>query len=106
MLTASLVLVAATLGVDYGWTSDGQGGRIYIIQIEPQLLEAMREGTVIASEIPPSLEGVRAFRILVGDELLVVDVEDRRSESVTAHRNPDRPYSTPTDLIPVDQRER
>lgn len=68
MLAASLILAAAALGVDTGWEPDGQGGYTYIIQIEPQMLDTLRAGTVITSEIPPGLSGVRSFRIVVGQE--------------------------------------
>jgi hypothetical protein len=70
MIAATAMLAVATLGVDTGWEPLPDGGLVYIIQIEPQLLDAMREGTQIASEIPAELAGVRSYRVLVGDGTL------------------------------------
>ncbi|MEX0937990.1 MAG: hypothetical protein WDZ59_09010 [Pirellulales bacterium] len=70
MIAATALLAVATFGVDTGWEPLPDGGLVYIIQIEPQLLSAMREGTQIASEIPAELAGVRSYRILIGDGTL------------------------------------
>ena len=51
-----IVLFAlAAVGVDYGWQPTADGNLEYIIQIEPELLAAMDEGTPITSEValPP-----------------------------------------------------
>lgn len=66
MLTL-VIVSAAALGVDYGWqpTSDRRGVE-YIIQIEPELLGALRDGLEITSDVPPEAEPVHRFRIRVG----------------------------------------
>jgi len=66
------VLCLATLawGIDVGWQRLPDGEMEYIIQIEPHVLEALRGGEEIESDIPPALRGVRRYRIRVGtDEL-------------------------------------
>ena len=70
-MAGSLVcLVTLTLGMDAGWRQLPDGGMEYIIQIEPHVLEALRGGEEIESDIPPALRGVRRYRIRVGtDEL-------------------------------------
>jgi len=57
-----------TLGVDVGWQPLPEGGMEYIIQIEPELLEALGRGEQVQSDIPPQVGDVRAYRILVGNQ--------------------------------------
>lgn len=66
----SLIVLLATTGVsvDYGWQPNPQGEVEYIIQIEPELLQALANGDEITSRIDPRVEGVRRFRIRVGSE--------------------------------------
>ncbi len=66
----ALVLVAATLGVDYGWQPSSDGRLEYIIQVEPVTLVALREGQEVLSQIDPYVKNVRRFRIRVGNELV------------------------------------
>ncbi len=70
MIANALVIIVAVYGVDVGWQPTGDGQLEYIIQVEPQLLEAMREGQAITSEILPEVRGVRRFRIVVGNDEL------------------------------------
>lgn len=63
---AVLVSLAA-VGVDYGWQPSADGQLEYIIQIEPGLLEDLKNGEEIVSEIAPEARGVRRFRIRVGE---------------------------------------
>ncbi len=66
MQAAWLMVALSTLGVDVGWQPLVGGGFEYIIQIEPETLEALRAGQDITSFIPPELRGVRQYRITVG----------------------------------------
>ncbi len=71
-MNAILLLTAtAVVGVDFGWqpTADG-GGLEYIIQIEPEWLQALASGDVseLTSTIHPDVQNVRRFRIRIGTE--------------------------------------
>ncbi|HXT57884.1 MAG TPA: hypothetical protein VN699_04585 [Pirellulales bacterium] len=60
-------LSAAVLGVDYGWQPVAGGGIEYIIQIEPQMLDALKEGEDVSSALPPAARSIRRYRIVVGN---------------------------------------
>lgn len=62
---AVLVSLAA-IGVDYGWQPLADGQLEYIVQIEPGLLDELKDGEEIVSEILPEARNVRRFRIRVG----------------------------------------
>ena len=71
MNALAVMLLAATVGVDYGWTNRDDGGVEYIIQIEPQVAEALRSGDLpdgVTSVVMPEVQNVRAFRIVIGDD--------------------------------------
>jgi hypothetical protein len=70
MLATTLLLAASVAGVDTGWQPHDRGGLDYNIQIEPELLAALRAGEALTSEIPAGVEGVRRYRIVVGDKPL------------------------------------
>jgi hypothetical protein len=61
-----LCLSVAVTGVDYGWQPVAGGGIEYIIQIEPQLLDSMKAGHDVFSDLPASVRAVRSYRITVG----------------------------------------
>jgi len=66
-MTGSLVcLVTLTLGMDVGWRQLPDGGVEYIIQIEPHVLDSLRLGAEIESDIPPNVRDLRKYRIIVG----------------------------------------
>ena len=66
------ILLGSILGVDVGWATapDGTGERVYIIQIEPDLLERLKEGEVITSIIDSRAGPITQFRIQVGEGVL------------------------------------
>jgi len=66
MCKAVLVAAAVALGIDAGWQPLPEGGLEYIIQIEPPMLESLKAGEVIGSDIPPMLKDIRSYRIIVG----------------------------------------
>ncbi len=70
MIATSILLMVSAVGVDTGWQPHEAGGLEYIIQIEPELLAALREGESLTSEIPAHVEGVRRYRIVVGNKPL------------------------------------
>ena len=61
-----MCLCAAAWLTDFGWQTNDRGEVEYIVQIEPDLLEDLRRGEEIVSEIPPELTNVRRVRIRVG----------------------------------------
>jgi len=67
MVAASLFLIVAALLTDFGWQTTPGGEVEFVIQIEPELLDELRQGKEIVSEIPDDLQHVRRFRIRVGD---------------------------------------
>ena len=60
-------LSAAVMGVDYGWQPVAGGGIEYIIQIEPELLDSLKSGHDIFSDLPASVRSIRSYRITVGN---------------------------------------
>ena len=69
-MTPLLILAAAAaVGVEVGWQPLPEGGHEYTIQIEPQLLNILKSGQDITSEVPPQLE-VRRYRVTIGTERL------------------------------------
>lgn len=66
MLSIAVLLAAAATAVDYGWQPLAGGGFEYIIQIEPEVLDALLKGQEIASDLPPDLRGIRSYRVRVG----------------------------------------
>lgn len=60
-------LSAAVLGVDYGWQPIAGGGIEYIIQIEPQMLDALTRGEDLSSALPPAARNIRRYRIVAGN---------------------------------------
>jgi hypothetical protein len=67
---ALLLCVAAAAVGDVGWQRMPEGGMQYIIQLDPQTLEALRAGEALESDIPPSAGDVRSYRIVVGAKKL------------------------------------
>ena len=64
---AVLMLVAVALpGIDVGWIQLPDGSYEYIIQIEPEMLERLREGHDLRSDLPPALRNVSRYQIRVG----------------------------------------
>ena len=63
----AVLISLAAVGVDYGWQPTEDGQLEYIIQIEPGLLEDLKSGEEIVSEIPPQARGARKVRIRVGN---------------------------------------
>ena len=67
MSSVAILIAASTLGIDYGWQRADDGRIEYIIQIEPQLFERMRENNiVITSDVAAQLSRVDSFRIQIG----------------------------------------
>jgi len=91
-------IAVATLGVDYGWKRLPDGGSEYIIQLNQQMLDALRDGQPIQSDVMPDAGKVRSFRIVVGDEKLSRDKPLKKPTSQTAVLEP--PQLPPNPLLP------
>jgi hypothetical protein len=59
-------IAVTTLGFDVGWQRLPEGGMEYIIQLDPQTLDALRAGQPIESDIPAAAGEVRSYRITLG----------------------------------------
>ncbi len=92
MYAFMLCVAAAAVGIDYGWERRTEGGVEYIIQLDPQTLDAMRAGEPIGSDIRPEAGEVRSFRIVVGAKPLPRETPPK----TTAPKTPDRKESQPT----------
>ncbi|HUT88421.1 MAG TPA: hypothetical protein VMY37_02900 [Thermoguttaceae bacterium] len=97
MYGAAFCLVTAALGVDVGWQPLPDGGMEYIIQIEPQMLEMLKNGEQFESDIPPNLRGVRSYRITVGTEKLPRVGELPEPEAPPSH---EVRLPSPTEFVP------
>jgi hypothetical protein len=73
MSAVMICIAVATLGIDVGWQRLPEGGTQYIIQIEPQTLDALRAGRPIESDLPSNLQDIRSYRIVVGSKKLPRD---------------------------------
>jgi hypothetical protein len=61
-----LAVAVAAVGIDYGWDPHPGGGLVYIVQIEPHLIDRLKEGKDISSDIPANVKNIRSFRFTVG----------------------------------------
>ncbi|HEX3869939.1 MAG TPA: hypothetical protein VHV77_05865 [Pirellulales bacterium] len=61
-----LLVMLSTVGIDFGWEPVAGGGIHYIVQIDPRMLDTMKEGTVVSSDLPEVPGGIRRYRIVVG----------------------------------------
>jgi hypothetical protein len=70
MNAASIVVVLAAVGVNFGWqpAEDEPGGYEYVVQIEPELLDVLKRGekVPIESNVPPEVAPIRKVSIVVG----------------------------------------
>jgi hypothetical protein len=67
MNAMALLLVLTTPGIEYGWNPGPDGQLEYVIQLEPQALDALRSGKEISSDIHPDVRSVRRFVLKVGE---------------------------------------
>ena len=114
MSGAVMLLMAATVGITYGWTPDNGNGVKYIIQIPPEKMEQVARTGEISSQIPAEVRGhVSEVVIRVGngnvpritpDYLSRRDVETGTFNAVAAADQIPMPIPSmgdPTDLRPI-----
>ena len=61
----ALLLIAATLGVEYDWQTTEDGQIEYVLIVEPDFLTSLAEGSEIRSTVPPELESVQRLCIRI-----------------------------------------
>ena len=93
-------IAAVLLGTDAGWQPLPEGGLLYLIQIEPQLLETLKSGQPIESDFPSYLKDVRGCRITVGTgrlprELPPAGGDSPGSAAATSEQPPTDPFLRP-----------
>ncbi len=66
MFAQILLLSMGLVGINVGWQPLPEGGMEYIIQLDPQSLEALKAGLPIQSDVPPSAGDVRSYKIILG----------------------------------------
>jgi hypothetical protein len=77
-------IAAVLLSVEAGWQPLPEGGVEYLIQIEPQLLETLKSGQPIQSDVPSYVKDVRALRVTVGTAELPRQLPAAQGESPNA----------------------
>ncbi len=104
MHAISILILASTLGVDYGWQKNARGEWEYIVQVEPALLQTLAEGQPIVSTMPPELDGVRHVVLRVGTGAVPKErlPEVRRMAGTTPFRTVSAATSTPPKPEVVD----
>ena len=65
-LAASMLGAEAGPGIEVGWKPLRDGGVQYILQIDPQVIEALRAGFAAESDVPPEVKDVRSFQLRIG----------------------------------------
>jgi hypothetical protein len=74
MNVASLAIVVAALGVNFGWQPSPEDPKSYevLMQVEPELLDVMQDGQQIPieSHVPAHVAPIRNIRVVVGTEEL------------------------------------
>ena len=73
MHTILLCIATASVGINAGWQRMPEGGMQYIIQLDPETLQSLREGAEIESDVQPSAGEVRSFKIVMGTRQLPRD---------------------------------
>ncbi len=98
MSPAVLCVVMATVALEYGYEPmpDGDGIR-YMIQIEPEQLERLRQGEAVGSTIPPDVRGrLEEFQIISGDSPLSKEIPPRIEKPAVPTLPPIPPFETGT----------
>jgi len=98
------ILIANFFVVDYGVMPDEKEGSVYVIQIEPEIAGQLVEGYVIESAIPPELQGIRKFRIQIGNEKLTKPTASIVVPEADAAEVPDG-LDTPNEVLDGEEGE-
>lgn len=77
----SLLIAVAALGVEVGWEAGPGGQSYYTIHIEKLLLEPLREGQAIVSNVDVNDRNLTRFQIIVGDHAHAISTQAGPSTS-------------------------
>src|SRR5688572_12494345 len=61
----ALLLLAATVGVEYDWRTTEDGQIEYVLIVEPDFIPSLADGSEIRSSVPPELEHVHRLCIRI-----------------------------------------
>ncbi len=67
MIAPILSLALVAFGINAGWEASSEGGTEYIIQLDAQSLEALKNGSPLQSDVPRKAGEVRSFRLVVNN---------------------------------------
>lgn len=100
-----ICLVAATFGgTDVGWKQLEDGGTEYIIQLDPQTIEAMKDGSDFQSPLHPGAgNDVRSFRVVMNKGPLQRDTPPAKrttARKATQESNVSPKLEPPGKLLP------
>ena len=70
MIGTILCVAAVTLGVEFGWEPNDDGGLEYIVQIDPESMKNLGKDTPLRSDFPRDLRGLQTIRFQVGEKKL------------------------------------
>jgi hypothetical protein len=102
MHTFLLCVASVVLGVEVGWQRLPEGGMQYIIQLEPQTLDALRAGETIESDIPPKAGEIRSYRLVVGKKPLPRDTPPAAAKPAEPKIVDHPPFSAPPHALTPD----
>jgi hypothetical protein len=82
---ATVALVVAALGVNFGWQPSAEDPQAYevLMQVEPELVDEMADGRQIPleSHVPASVAPIRNIRVVVGTEELPRQAIAKKSDA-------------------------
>lgn len=91
MCGSALCVAVALLGIDAGWRPLPEGGVQYLIQIEPHVLESLRDGRAIESHVPPFVRDVRSYKVTAGTGALPHELPPEAGPTGSATGDESRP---------------
>lgn len=93
-------LSTAVMGVDFGWQPVAGGGVEYIIQIEPNMLERLKDGQDVFSDLPPRARNIRGYRITVGTARLPHQGQPPPLDTDEQDKTPIRRFGAGSQMVP------
>jgi hypothetical protein len=98
----AVLCLAVAFGVDAGWRRLPEGGFEYVIQLEPETLDALKAGDEFFSDVPPGVRDVRSYRITAGTGELVREGDLEGAPSTPESQPPAEAQSPPESQPPTE----